>query len=71
MLSIKELCSIGIVLLEDPKNFKKAIMWMLLDGKGIELLTYVVIVALYITIKIKLRSKVSRFLFYDARNIFL
>ena len=46
-------------------------MWMLLDGKGIELLTYVVIVALYITIKIKLRSKVSRFLFYDTRNIFL
>ena len=43
---------------------------MLLDGKGIEQLTYVVIVALYITIKIKLRSKVSRFLFYDTRNIF-
>ena len=59
MLFIKELCSIGFVLLDDSKNFKKEIMWMLLDGKGIELLTYVVILALYITIKFKLRSKVS------------
>ena len=46
------------------KNDKDGILWMLIDGKGIELLTYIVIPALYIVIKIRLRSKVGFFLFW-------
>ena len=37
-------------------------MWMLIDGKGIEMLTYVVILLLYFTMKYRLKLKV--------RNIF-
>lgn len=35
------------------------ILWMFLDGKGLELITYVVIIILYIKIKLYLRKNVS------------
>lgn len=44
-------CSVG-------RNFNDGVLWMLLDGKAIELLTYVVILVLYIIIKKRLRAKV-------------
>lgn len=44
-------CSLG-------RNFNDEVLWMLLDGKAIELLTYVVILVLYIIIKKRLRAKV-------------
>ena len=37
------------------------IMWMLIDGKAIELLTYLTILILYIIIKIQLKAKVWNF----------
>ena len=37
------------------------VMWMVIDGKGIEMLTYVVILLLYLTIKYRLKLKVRNF----------
>ena len=37
-------------------------MWMLIDGKGIEMLTYLVILSLYFTMKYRLKLKVRNFL---------
>lgn len=42
-------------------DFDQETMWMVLDGKGIEMLTYVVILLLYITIRYRLKLKVRNF----------
>ena len=44
-------------------DFDQETMWMVLDGKGIEMLTYVVILLLYITIRYRLKLKVRNFCF--------
>ena len=42
-------------------DFGEQAMWMLIDGKGIEMLTYVAILSLYITIRYRLKLKVRNF----------
>ena len=39
---------------------KDALLWMMLDGKGIEIITYVVILVSYISIKFHLSAQVSK-----------
>ena len=43
-----------------PRRHSTVVLWMLVDGKGIEILTYIVIVALVIKMKLHLRVKVRR-----------
>lgn len=42
------------------------VFWMILDGKGIEIITYVIIACLYIAIKIHLSAKVSDMFLNDV-----
>ena len=58
-----ELEILFLVSREVTDDFDQETMWMVLDGKGIEMLTYVVILLLYITIRYRLKLKVRNFCF--------
>ena len=58
-----ELEILFLVSREVTHDFDQETMWMVLDGKGIEMLTYVVILLLYITIRYRLKLKVRNFCF--------
>jgi len=45
-------------------NYDDAKLWMFIDGKALELLTYVVIMVLYTKMKLVLRKKACTRLFY-------
>ncbi|XP_066927062.1 G-protein coupled receptor 157-like isoform X1 [Clytia hemisphaerica] len=45
----------------DTVDIKRVILWMFLDGKGLEIITYLIILLIYIRIKIHLRKQIRHF----------